>query len=361
MVKNQADAIVEQGLDKLGYKYVSLDDCWSAKTRDADGNLQPESKQFPNGMKALADYVHSKGLYFGLYTCVGEKTCKGDRPGSYNSYEQDAKTLASWGVDLIKMDHCGLPSTNNETDQELYGRMSRAMNQTGRPMLFSLCSWGTHNVWEWGGDVGQMFRIQQDHLPLWSFPFPEDDQGGYGAGTKEIIEWMAHLQPSKWTAPYSWMDPDFLMTRYLDGVSGMGDIASRTEYTFWAVWSSPLQIATDIRNLKGTKLDILTNPEVIAVNQDVSSTAADRLRNDTKGGQVWARDVSGGDKVVVLYNANGFAKQTIPVSWAELGWNGASVTVRNLWERKDVASNLTDGYSVDVRPREAILLRLRKQ
>eukprot|EP00756_Hemistasia_phaeocysticola_P003260 Hpha_TRINITY_DN12151_c0_g1::TRINITY_DN12151_c0_g1_i2::g.81943::m.81943/K07407/E3.2.1.22B, galA, rafA; alpha-galactosidase len=151
------------------------------------------------------------------------------------------------------------------------------------------------------------------------------------------------------------------MTEYLSGASGLGDTTSRTEYTFWAVWSSPLQVATDIRNLKGAKKDILTNPEVIAVNQDISSTAADRIRNDTGGGQLWARDVSGGDKVIVLYNSHGIAATSVPVSWAEIGWSGASVNVRNLWDRKDVASNLKDGYSTDVKPREAVLLRLSKQ
>ncbi len=142
-MRETADAIVEEGLDSLGYSYVALDDCWSDTERDADGNLKADAKRFPNGMKAVADYVHSKGLYFGVYTSLGDKTCKGNRPGSYDYYEADAKTLASWGIDLVKMDHCG---SRNGTDLELYGRMSAALNATGRPILFSLCNWGESQV-----------------------------------------------------------------------------------------------------------------------------------------------------------------------------------------------------------------------
>ena len=127
MVTSTADAMVEQGMPALGYKYITLDDCWSARERDPSGKLQPEPRAFPRGMKYLADYVHSKGLLLGLYTCVGTKTCKGDRPGSFGHYDEDAQTLAGWGVDFVKMDHCGYPP-GNHTDRELYGAMSAALN-----------------------------------------------------------------------------------------------------------------------------------------------------------------------------------------------------------------------------------------
>ena len=207
MVKTTADAFVEQGLDQLGYKWVTLDDCWSAKTRDAKGNLMPDPKQFPNGMAHVADYVHSRGLKFGVYTSAGDKTCKGDRPGSYGHYEADAKTLASWGVDFVKMDHCGLSAVGNATDRELYGNMSAALNATGRPILFSLCQWGGQDVETWGHDVAQMYRIQMDHLPLWDLPTKASGVG-LGQGTLQIIEFMAQLQPAKWTRRWGWLDPD---------------------------------------------------------------------------------------------------------------------------------------------------------
>lgn len=254
--------MVEQGMNELGYEYVFLDDCWSTKERDAEGTLVADPKKFPSGMKQLSEYVHSKGLKFGLYTSVGDKTCKGDRPGSYGYYEKDANTMAEWEVDYVKMDHCG--NKFNHTDQELYGNMSRALNQTGRPILFSLCNWGEANVWEWGAEIAQMARVQMDHLPF--FHWGGDSAGvGYGEGVAEIIEWMAHLQPSKYTRPHGWLDPDFLMTRYLT----MNLVESRTEFSFWSLWSAPLMVATDVRHLNKDKREILLNKEVIDISTSI--------------------------------------------------------------------------------------------
>lgn len=368
MVKSTADAMVEQGLLELGYNYVALDDCWSAKTRDSEGNLQHDKSRFPNGMKHVADYVHSKNMFFGLYTSVGEKTCKGDRPGSYGHYEQDAKTLASWGVDMVKMDHCG--SKGNHTDQELYGNMSTALNNTGRPVLFSLCNWGEADVWKWGESVGQMYRIQMDHLPFWKFSGENRSSGvGLGQGTYDIIEWMAELVPSKWTKQYGWMDPDFLMTRYIT----MDFTASRTEYTFWALWSAPLLVSTDVRQLSNDKTTILKNREVIAINQDALSTAGDRIFVDRNGvAQVWSRDLANGDKCVVLYNSGGGKSESasslvVGVTWDMLGWQNDElsdgkdvlVEVRDLWAQSTLG-NFSQGYNATLKARDVQMLRLKK-
>jgi alpha-galactosidase len=224
-------------------------------------------------------------MYLGLYTCAGTETCKGKRPGSYGHYELDAQTLASWGVDMVKMDHCGVPG--GASDVEMYSNMSRALNATQRPMLFSLCQWGENDVEEWGPGVSQMYRIAADHLPLWSCPSKicGGSGAGLGQGTREIIEFMAVLQPSRYTRQFAWMDPDFLMTLYFPT---MDFTASRTEYSFWALWSAPLLVSTDVRNLSQEKKEIISNAEVIAVNQDVSYTAGDRLSNATDGSQVRA-------------------------------------------------------------------------
>ena len=285
-VKTTVDAMVEQGMVDLGYNYVALDDCWSAQTRNATGHLQPEAKQFPSGMKALADYVHSKGMYLGLYTCAGTKTCKGDRPGSFGHYDVDAQTLADWGVDLVKMDHCGVPS--GVPDEQMYVNMSRALNNTGRPILYSLCQWGEDNVESWGPGISQMYRIQADHLPLWSCPgkICGGAGAGFGQGTREIIEYVASLKPSQFTQQYAWLDPDFLMTLYFPT---MDFEESRTEYTFWALWSAPLLVSTDVRNLSAEKKEILLNKGAIAVNQDESYTSGDRISNATDGSQVSSR------------------------------------------------------------------------
>jgi len=268
---------------------VNLDDCWSDTKRDAQGRLQPVQWQFPSGMKALADYVHSKGLKLGLYTDVGTETCRGGRPGSYGHYDIDAQTLAEWGIDFVKADNCHNPGPA----QVVYGNFSRALNATGRPILFSLCSWGRDNVIEWGAQYGQMLRTQQDHLPFWSWP-PWAAGEGFGQGTANIIEYAATINQSRHIQQYGWLDPDFLETLFWPT---MNFVDSRTEFAFWSLWSSPLIVATDIRNLTAQKRSILMNPEVIAVNQDPLWTAGERLANYTKTGapgQVWAKPLSGG-------------------------------------------------------------------
>ena len=356
MVTSVADSIVAQGLDKLGYKFVSLDDCWSSTSRNATGHLQADAKAFPRGMKYLADYVHDRNLLLGVYTDVGATTCKGGRPGSYGNYEKDAATLASWGIDLVKMDHCTAPK--NTSDRDLYGNMSAALNATGRPILFSLCSWGGQEVWEWGSEVAQMFRIAQDHFPLWTLPKTNDEQGGYGSGVKDIIEWMAHLVPSKWTRRYGWLDPDFLMTLY---PVTMGAANSRTEFSFWSLWSAPLLVSTDIRNMSQAMRDLIANEEVIAIDQDQSCTAGDRVwRDNATDTQLWARPLANGDKAVILFNEGRFRSRTVSVAWSQIGWPAnASVAVRDLWAKKDLGAHPAT-FNGMVRPHDVLFLRLRK-
>lgn len=191
-VKKRADAMIDQKMNEYGYKWLLLDDCWAWHQRDENDNLQPDPFLFPNGMKALADYVHEKGLYLGLYTCVGTETCKKNRPGSYGHYQQDANLFASWGIDMVKADNCHRPG--NESIQSLFTQFSAALNATGHPMLFALCDWGEDNVENWGGDVGHMYRVQMDHLPFFHWPATAAGEG-YGCGTAEIIEYMADLHP----------------------------------------------------------------------------------------------------------------------------------------------------------------------
>jgi alpha-galactosidase len=360
MVKTTADAMVKEGMLELGYNYVTVDDCWSATTRDENGNLRADAKAFPSGIKSLADYVHAKGLSLGLYTCVGTKTCKGDRPGSYGHYEQDARTLASWGVDFIKMDHCGL-SGIQASDKEMYGNMSRALNATGRPITFSLCQWGDDEVWKWGAGVAQMFRVQMDHLPLWWLPTTSSG-AGVGQGTLQVIEWMAQLRPSNWTRQYGWLDPDFLMTLYWPT---MDYVASRSEYTFWCLWSSPLLVSTDVRHMTADMRSILMNPEAVAINQDESFTSGDRLRKDLNGGQLWARPLANGDKAIVLFHG-AISSDAKPVNvtcrWVELGWpSSARVSVRDVWERQEYGTFEGSFTAEYLAPRDVRFLRLRRQ
>lgn len=330
-----ADALVSSGMAELGYRFVNLDDCWSAEKRAADGQLQANANRFPNGMPWLIDYVHSKGLYMGLYTCVGTATCRGGRPGSYGHYEQDAATLASWGVDFVKADNCAHPANSNT--QDLYTNFSSALNATGRTMLFSLCEWGTYNVEQWGGSVGQMYRVQMDHLPFWDWtsPLPLAEGEGTGQGVVNIIDYMATLTPSKWVRPYAWMDPDFLETLmpiYLPFIE------SRTEFTFWSMWSAPLIVATNIRNMTAEKKSILMNAEAIAVDQDPLARGGDRVWFDnTTHAQVWSKQMANNRAAFVLFNPRSKLPLNITATWDMLGYASSQpLKLRDIWEHQDL-------------------------
>ncbi|CAE7396923.1 unnamed protein product [Symbiodinium microadriaticum] len=323
--------MVENGMRDAGYNMMLLDDCWAAHDRDENDELQPMPDFFPSGMKALADYLHERGMKLGLYTCVGTQTCKRNRPGSYGHFETDANTFAKWGIDMVKADYCYRPSNDD--------------------------------VVEWGGDIAQMFRIQMDHIPLYNGPASASG-AGYGIGTKNIIDYMGDLHPSKWTKPHAWMDPDFLETifleKYMDVDIMMNYTNSRTEFSFWAMWSSPLLVATDPANLSEQKRSILLNTEVIAVNQDEAFIAGERIRNDneTSGGQVWSRPLANGDICVILFNSGNNNDVPVAVSWEELGWsNSDKVYVRDLWLHEDVGL-VTGGFESSLPAHDVTMLRV---
>ena len=246
------------------------------------------------------------------------------------------------------------PPANNATEQELYTQMSTALNRTGRPVLFSLCQWGEDDVWKWGGGISQMFRIQMDHLPFWSLP-TKAAGAGFGQGTKDIIEYMATLRPSTISGAYSHPDPDFLMTLYRPT---MDFTASRTEFSFWCMWSSPLLVSTDLRNLTAQKRSILMNYEAIAINQDPGFGAADRVTNQSNGAQVWSRRLHNGDTAVLLYNAHSLLPAIVVASFAELGLPANTrVQVRDIWGETDLRP-VVNSVSATVPPRDVRWYRL---
>lgn len=354
--------MVDNGMVALGYKWVLLDDCWADTSRDANGELQPSPKLFPNGMEFLARYVHKHDMKLGLYTCVGTQTCKKGRPGSYGNYETDAKTFAKWGVDMVKADYCHKPS--NESGRDLYTQFSKALNATGHPMLFALCQWGEDDVTEWGGDIAQMYRIQMDHIPFWSYP-PQAAGVGYGQGTKQIIDFMADLHPSKFNRPHAWMDPDFLETLFdpLGVWFPMNFTNSRTEMSFWSMWSAPLLVATDPADMSDEKKAILMNPEVIAIDQDPLFISGERIRNDnsTTGGQVWSRPLSNGDLAVILYNSGNKNAVSVSVSWSELGWQDSDlISIRDLWQRADLDVSAKGSFESILDAHDVQFLRLKR-
>jgi len=234
-----ADAFVELGFPQAGYKHFHLDDCWAGGRDNVTGMLYPEKDHFPNGMKKIVDYVHSKGLVFGLYTCGGTLTCVGGRPGSKDHWDHDAKAFADWGVDWVKMDWCNTAGMDIKTS---YTAMSRALNQTSRKIHFNMCEWGRENPWEWGNDVAQSWRMSGDHTGIWS-------------STKSSARQSAAIPENFSGRPYGWNDMDMLQTgcyeqcAFANGKEGnMTATEYMTEFSLWAISASPLAFTSPIMN-----------------------------------------------------------------------------------------------------------------
>lgn len=237
-VRRAADAFHEVGLFGAGYRHFHLDDCW-AGGRNSSGFLVPEKRHFPSGMKSLVDYVHSRGLAFGLYTCAGTTVCVGGRPGSKGHWQQDAAVFAEWGVDWVKMDWC---QTDGMKPADTYPMMSKAMNQTGRKMHLNMCEWGRDAPWEWGPNVAQSWRMSADHTGTWK-------------STKNIIRQSAQIPVAATGRPYGWNDMDMLETGNYDQAAhanrrrgNMTESEYVTEFSMWAISASPLMVTTPIMN-----------------------------------------------------------------------------------------------------------------
>lgn len=260
-IKEIADAMVSTGLKDAGYIYLNLDDCWMAKVRDKDGRLQSDSVRFPSGMKALADYVHSKGLKFGIYTAAGNCTCaKGDYPASWGNEELDIQTFASWGVDYVKVDRCKVPKGFNEVKIQQYALFSKAISKYGRPIIYSVCCPGI-DACEWAPKFAQLWRTNTDIGPFWYTPAHKKGQWTH-IGIDEILDINADLR--KYAAPGSWNDPDMLQV----GNGNLTPAENRAHFSMWAMLAAPLIAGNDLRSMKETTKEILTNKMVISVNQD---------------------------------------------------------------------------------------------
>lgn len=261
LIKETADAMVRSGLKDAGYEYVVIDDCWSLKQRDENGCLVPDPEKFPNGMKAVADYVHSKGLKFGMYSCDGTHTCAG-YPGSFEHEFQDAATFASWGVDYLKYDNCYKPC--HMDGEMLYKRMSLALRNCGRDILFSACNWGSDDVWSWiQGSGAQLFRSTGDIQDSWE-------------SVKNLA--LSQMNKTAYSGPFCHNDIDMLVVGMYGGSNNefIGSVKGgctteeyRTHFSLWAMMNSPLMIGCDIRTMSDSTKEILTNPDLIAINQDI--------------------------------------------------------------------------------------------
>jgi alpha-galactosidase len=334
-VRGIADAMASNGMKAAGYTYVNIDDTWEAD-RDAQGNIQT-NKKFPD-MKALADYVHSKGLKLGIYSSPGPNTCAGYE-GSYGHEEQDARTYAAWGIDYLKYDWCGARTLY--TDEEMpaiYQKMGDALRKTGRPIVYSLCQYGRLDVWKWGADVGgNLWRTTGDIRDTW------DSMTRIGFGQNDLAQWAK---------PGHWNDPDMLEI----GNGGMTDTEYKTHMSLWAMLAAPLLAGNDLRSMSPAILEILTNREVIAVDQDKDGKQGKRA---SKSGdqEIWTRELSGGALAVALFNRATEAAK-LRVRWEDLGIRGKA-KLRDLWLHKDVEWQGPE-YEATVPGHGVVLLRVKR-
>jgi len=333
-VRGMADAMVSSGMKDAGYIYVNIDDTWEGQ-RDARGNIQSNSK-FPD-MKALADYVHSKGLKIGIYSSPGPKTCAGYE-GSYQHEEQDAKTWAAWGIDYLKYDWCSAEKVYKPSDMPaVYKKMGDALKATGRPIVYSLCQYGLQKVWEWGASIGgNLWRTTGDIEDKW------DSMSAIGFDKQTTLE--------KYAGPGHWNDPDMLEV----GNGGMTNVEYQTHMSLWAMLSAPLLAGNDLRNMTPAIHDILTNKEVIAIDQDKLGDQGRRFSKDG-GGEAWYKQLANGDLAVGLFNRSE-GMESVVAQWEILGLKGKH-KVRDLWTHTDLGS-FRDGYSAAVQAHGVILLRI---
>jgi len=334
-VRSIADAMASNGMKEAGYVYINIDDTWEGEQRDANGNITT-NKKFPD-MKALADYVHSKGLKLGIYSSPGPNTCAGYE-GSYGHEEQDAKTYAAWGIDYLKYDWCGARNIYSEQEmQAVYQKMGNALQASGRPIVYSLCQYGLNDVWKWGPEVGgNLWRTTGDIRDAW------DSMEKIGFNQDQL---------APYAAPGHWNDPDMLEI----GNGGMTDTEYRTHMSLWSMLAAPLIAGNDLRDMTPAIHDILTNKEVIAIDQDPHGKQATRV---SKSGdqEIWTRQLSGGDYAVALFNrAKDEAEMT--VKWSGVGIKGGPGKVRDVWAHSDVKTS-GGNYSATVPGHGTILLRV---
>ncbi|WP_155549009.1 NPCBM/NEW2 domain-containing protein [Amycolatopsis camponoti] len=312
IIRDTADIFVAQGLKAAGYQYVNVDDCWAEPVRDADGRMQANKARFPSGMKALADYVHSKGLKFGIYTSAGTVTCAKTQPGALDHEDVDAQTFADWGVDYLKYDNC---NNDGRPALERYPKMRDALAKTGRPIVYSLCEWGENKPWEWGAGVGHLWRTTGDIKDNW-------------AKMVQILAANAPLAP--YAGPGHWNDPDMLEV----GNGGMTTEEYRSHFSLWAMMAAPLLIGADLRKVSPENFDVLRNAEVIALDQDRRGVQA-RLLSKQDGHWVFAKPLANGDVAVALFNETS-ANATIGTTAAAAGLpQAAGYAARDLWARRD--------------------------
>jgi alpha-galactosidase len=332
LIRETADAMVRSGMKAAGYQYVNIDDCWQV-SRDAQGNIVVDSQKFPSGIKALAEYVHSKGLKLGLYTDAGRLTCQ-KRPGSYNHELQDARTYAAWGVDYIKVDWCASEGLDPKIQ---YAKFRDALAQAGRPIVFSICNWGVDAPWTWGPATGNLWRTTGDIEDKY------DRMSVIGFSQNGL---------EKFAGPGHWNDPDMLEV----GNGGMSHNEYQTHMALWALLAAPLLAGNDLRSMTPETREMLTNSEVIAVDQDPKGIQGHRLWDEGPL-EIWAKLLSDQSHAVGLFN-RGESGLNITLDFKMLGVTGP-VKLRDLWRHADLGE-ARGSYTASVPKHGVLLLKVSK-
>jgi alpha-galactosidase len=327
LIKDQASALVDTGLARVGYRTVVVDDCWQHPTRDANGKLQGNQANFPSGMKSLGDFFRSKGLRYGLYTSRGATTCQ-NFPGSLGKEALDMQTFASWGVDYVKVDNC--PYTSPEQTQQNYETFRDAIRSSGRPMVYSMALYGFS---DWVVGTANLNRTTGDIEDKWDVMLSRFDQNS---------------SPHQHPRPGYWNDPDVL---WFGG--GMNNTEYRSYFSLWAISAAPLMISADLRSISPAMLDILKNTEVIAVNQDRAGVQGVKVAEPGGGLQVWVKRLADGSKAVVLFNRNdGDANITLEGSMIGM----TRFSVRDLWLRANRGT--VTSYTASVPGHGVVMLKV---
>ncbi len=338
LIRDTADALVSSGMKDAGYRFLVIDDCWHGK-RDAHGDIQPDPTRFPGGIKALADYVHGKGLKFGIYSDAGRETCA-HRPGSRGHEYQDAAQYAAWGVDYLKYDWC---NTDTQDAKASYATMRDALNATGRPITFSMCEWGTAKPWLWAGaGYGNLWRTTGDIYDQW------DGKHDGSLGLMTIVDENEPLWP--YARPGHWNDPDMLEV----GNGGMTQEEYKTHFSLWAMMAAPLIAGNDVPHMTPDVRSLLLNREIIALDQDKLGKPGHRVwkQGDL---EVWSRELVGGNRAVLLLN-RGKAPADIHFDWAQLGYpDKLSATVHDAWKGSDLAT-MSGSYTAHAVPSHGVMV-----
>ena len=354
MLKEMVDRYVSSGMREAGYRYFVLDDGWMSMDRDAAGSLLADPVKFPHGMKAFADYVHAKGLKFGIYNCAGSKTCAG-YPGTRGHEYEDARLYASWGVDFLKYDWCNTDSLNAP---EAYKTMSAALRATGRPIVFSICEWGDHAPWLWAGGVGELYRTTGDISASFIVRKP------IGNWTPQSVTSILDLQEAirKYNGPNHWNDPDMLEVG-----NGMSTVEDRSHFSLWCMLAAPLAAGNDLRKMSPQTVEILTNGEMIAIDQDARGIAAFKMVLPDSV-ELWIKPLKNNELALCFFNRTD-STRNISMNWKDLiitdKFSGTDIhfdkeifSMHDVWSKK-AAGDTKSKMVKQLASHDVIVLRLK--